>query len=102
MLYFGLEHCVRKGDTLIVIANSLLLLATSLLFFKLVTTNHWTSGKKNLVAIIGCLLWKIAVEILYMSHLFPLVPVTMAAVVANAPLAIAMVFITIIVMWFTE
>lgn len=84
-----------------IIANIVLLIATSLLLWKLVTTNHWTTGKKNLVAIVACLVWKVAFEVGFALYLYsPSIPLAVA--LANGPLIIAITCVTLIVHWFND
>lgn len=84
-----------------IIANWILLAATCVLLWKLVTTNHWTPGKKILVALTATTLWKVAFELLYLFGLFDF-SIMIAITIANAPLAITMVAVAIIVNWFNH
>jgi hypothetical protein len=90
-----------RGIKLNIIANWILLTATFILLWKLVTTNHWTAGKKMLVALTATTLWKVAFELLYLFGLFDFSIVT-AITIANTPLAITMVAVAIIVNWFNH
>lgn len=84
-----------------IIANWILLAATFVLLWKLVTTNHWTPGKKILVALTSATLWKVGFELLYLFGFFNFTIMT-AIAIANIPLAITMVAVAIIVNWFNH
>lgn len=44
-----------------------------LVFYRLVTTNHWTLGKKLLVALVGSILFRVVTLILLMAFMPSLV-----------------------------
>jgi hypothetical protein len=81
--------------------NVILLIATGLVFIKLITTNHWTTGKKFLVAIVFCLMWKLSFEIAFGVEMFT-PKLQEALLTANLPLAISMVTIALMVHWFDQ
>ena len=80
-------------------ANLILFCATSILLYKLVSTNHWTTGKKNLVAIIASLVWKFAFQSAY-SGWGMYVSASVAVFLAYMPLVISIVCVTLIITWF--
>lgn len=83
------------------LVNIFLLIGTGLLLAKLLTTNHWTYGKKNLVAIISSLFWKFGIEVLS-GLLFFQIPWGILMLIANLPLAITMLCVALVVHWFDE
>ena len=91
----------RKEAKLDIIVNWILLGATITLLWKLVTTNHWTPGKKILVVLTIATLWKVFFEVLYLFKFFEM-SVVAAIAVANLPLAITMFFVAIIINWFND
>jgi hypothetical protein len=84
-----------------IIVNWILLGATIVLLWKLVTTNHWTVGKKILVSLTAATLWKVVFEVLYLFKVFE-ISIFAAITIANLPLAITMLFVAIVVNWFND
>jgi len=79
-----------------IIANWILLIATGLFLIKLFRTNHWTWGKKNLVAIVISLFWKISIEIAYLLGLITIKSIN-GMLIANLPLSITMIGVLIVI-----
>lgn len=72
-----------------------------MLLVRLITTNHWTTGKKNLVAIIASMTWKTGVEVAYASYLIE-APASLVIIAANIPLILSIFCIILIVHWFND
>lgn len=71
------------------IINILFLIANLLILYKLLTTNHWTTGKKFLVAMCLSLMWQQGIIILEILSAIKIGVVALNAI-ANAPIALSM------------
>ena len=72
------------------IINTLFLIANLLILYRLLTTNHWTTGKKFLVAMCLSLMWQQGVVISGILGIINVGIVTLSAI-ANAPMTLSMI-----------